>query len=165
MSEYTDAVLSTCRRRNGLAVRDNNTRLYSGFLERLVFDFKEDTLRRIYANGRIHCEVYCDLSSDALYLFSALMRQSKVKTGFNGSEDFLDKSESLHYLRVCGNIPGLWFDERLFNVYRRRENAFGSLGLPRYTSVLNLIGSDPAVVRLWKRPLRYEKDISWKFRR
>lgn len=98
---------------------------------------------------------YVHLLEDALLIFSYLIRERK--TTENGEEV---KINTKARLKLLGPSPGMsscmWADSRIGQLYARREY-FRKKGLPSYKDLINTIGMDEEVKKIWKREIKYDE--------
>lgn len=151
MSSTIDEIIQTCSKEYNLAVTAENTRKYVAFLqrqERIHPDyFKagiDDNTKRVYVN----------LEADKLYIFSILIRETKITSDINTKEQSLiDERVKLHHLRLRGCDQYMWDELKLYKVHNRRRDKAKSINalpnLPNYREIIDEVGQDEEVLKVW----------------
>lgn len=151
-------VMKNVPRECGISLTEDNKTMYYGFLQRQLKVHPE------YCEGyRPDSErnKYISLLLDIVQIFAYLSRQKKVKQHISDAEGTLiDTDEKLRLLRVRGNEYCLWDDEKLCLIYITRKSAVKFHSLSGYTALIDEIGKDQEVVRVWGRELCYANDVS-----
>jgi len=109
-------------------------------------------------------KAYVQLLEDALLMFSYLTRERT--TTENGQEIKINSEKRLKLLCPAGMQACVWQDTRAGQLYARREYA-RKKGLPSYKDLINIIGKDEEVRKVWKREIKYDdvlKGHYWKKR-
>ncbi len=158
VSNSIDDIIETANKEYNLEVTPENKTEYIEFLQR--------QLNANPAYGQDHKthitkKAYHALLVDILLIFAYLTRRRKVKQSVHDSEGtLLSSNEKLHLLRARGNVENSWDDLQLYGPYKRRGYGYRAHKLPSYTALIDEIGKDPEVVKIWGRELYYAKDIS-----
>jgi hypothetical protein len=168
MAKALEEVIKDCQNLYDLKVDERTNPIYTGFLRKQLAKHPKYDLDYTVGNGKCTCYPYRELLADILFLYSVIMRETPVVDVRTQHLDFVGSADKLRNLRVAGSSPYLWDDENLYRAYnnRKRNNAqFGKMGLKKYTELINELGSDPSIVKIWGKTLTYESDISCKIRR
>ena len=154
-----DDVIETAQTEYLLDVTAKNRDSFKGFLERQLKNHKEYDLNcRIGKSG-----VYPSfaLLVDELLIFSYLTRKRKVKQhGRDQEGTYVDTDEKLKLLKARGPDVHSWDDQDLFCVYNRRKYGKKNYGLMRYVEIIDEIGRDQEVKRIWSREITYKADMA-----
>src|SRR3989344_3540483 len=150
-----DDVIGEAQEHYGLAVTEQNHSLYQGFLKRQQYKHHYNLERRTSGGTK----PYVDLLIDSLLLFSYLMRE-RITKDETGQDTRLDSEEKLHLLQTPGEDRTS--DSRLRTLYTRRRVARQRFRMPTYVELVDEIGSDPEVRKLWGRKITYKNDIQQK---
>lgn len=156
-------VVRIAQENHGLNVTEENRPKYIGFIQRQLdlhkYDLNERAPKVPLANNNAVYFLYLNLVGDKLLLFARLIREERVTDEFY-DETILDSDEKLKLLQAKTREE--WTDERLKNLYRRRDRNKIRYKLMRYTEIIDDIGKDRDVVEIWGRELSYEKDFGGK---
>ncbi|MBW3022828.1 hypothetical protein KY308_01880 [Candidatus Woesearchaeota archaeon] len=151
MPNTLDDVVKLCREKYTLKVDRGNTKKYNAFLvrqqERHGYNIQAEK------NGQF---VFLNLLADKLFMFSVLIRQTPISDEY-GNIHLVDTDDKLVLLRAKGTSGYLWDDKRLFTIYQRLDRARASE--VRYLPLIDEIGRDPEVAKIWGRNLNYNDDI------
>lgn len=163
VSNSIDDIINTASMEYRLEVTPENRQKYVEFLKRQLCSHPA------YAKDhqhRITKKAYHALLVDILLIFAYLTRRRKVKQSTHDSEGtLLDSDEKLHLLRAIGNDASSWDDLQLCGLYMRRGYGHRAHKLPSYTALIDEIGKDEEVVKIWGRELSYDRDLSAKERK
>jgi len=151
-------VIKSCTEQYGLNVTEGSKQKYRAFLERQLQKHPEYNLDDKPKKGAGLGTCFT-LLVDKLLIFSYLIRESQTKLG-PFQDTVINKDEKLALLRVRGRDGSLWNDKRLHSVYIRRDYHYKTHKTQRYVAIIDELGEDSEVVKLWKRKISYQKDIS-----
>ena len=154
MAATIEEIIKICTMEHSLNVTPKNMPQYIGFLGRRIkkhkgFKKADETAGVAYAN----------LLADELYIFSILTRQTEVTLDSNnGKKSLMDTFEKLRSLKQKNNDYFMWDDYHLYNIFRRRNRArekYLELNLPSYRQVIDEVGKDKEVRKIWKKKIEY----------
>ena len=173
-----DDIVTIAQVVSGISVTDENRSKYISFLQRqidkqgYILEDKTDKLdQRLheYRGGNVKIRFTQGalrgvtsvnyMLADALAIFSYLIRETPVEESDSGKITTLRSAEDLHLLRQ-GSSRDDFPSDAISKIYIRRLNQKkANPELMNYQEIINEIGKDPEVVRVWGRELRYEVDI------
>lgn len=160
MNHTIDNVIQECKTSNGLEVTPENRRLHFEFIQRQLDVHKDYDLNFRPGNSKRLSYPFFDLLSDKLYIFSILVRQTGVRTNPHNEETtFIDDVEKLKFLRIRGSNRNFWDDESLYYLYSRRETNKKKSGMIKYKDIINELGKDSEVIKIWGKGISYDAYI------
>lgn len=168
MPNTIEDVVSECIGRYGLEVTDENNELYHDFLKRQLEAHEDYNLNFDVSQINIPNYPFVNLLSDKLYLFSVLIRQSRVRVDEFAEDtetELIDTDEKLNGLKLGGSVSDSWIDSNLHRLYIRRRRKAKKYGTMTYTEIIDELGKDPKVVEIWGRELSYNADVGGKTKR
>lgn len=140
----------------GLNVTEQNYPLFVNFLERQQQKHHYDLE---YVPNGVHAQkpIYRSLLEDKLLFFVYLVREQRV-TDMLFNKTLVDSDQKLRLLKA--QLGSVAYDRRLSCLYERRRTVREqNHKMPRYREIFDEIGSDPEVVRIWRRRLYYKTDV------
>ena len=138
--------------RRGLNVTEDNKPAYIDFLQRQVAAHPDYELVR---HNKVRFSPDASLLADKTYVFGCLTRLQKVKDKV-GDQKIIIEEEDLRLLKIYGADHTIWDDTNLGRVYVRNTRSKTKM---KYKEIVDEVGQDPFIVRIWGRELTYDKDI------
>ena len=155
MGEDIVAIILSHFEEHGFDLREDNLVDCIRFLERQYEKHKEDYEWDL--ETPIKENKYLSLMYDKLILFAYLARLNMI-TASNGELISVDTPEMLKLLRIKAK-KSEWASEELYELYRRRFGAYNNQEMPSYSEIINEIGEDEQIVKIWGKKIFYETDI------
>jgi len=168
-----ETVLRQCQEEYGLQVELENHKDYLNFLQEQQNTYHYNLS---YQPKPKSFYLYLNLLVDKLYLFSCLIRQTKVcgrireKTGRKEIQDYehgtiLDSWEKLFLMRAMGSTD-TWDDQKLRQIYIRRNTNKKFYGLEcSYVQIIDELGQQQKIKEIWGGTLNYQEHCSCKLLR
>ena len=153
-------VLIECIEENSLILTEENRLMNDEFINRQLKIHKDYDLNKDTGTKKFPKYLFVSLLSDEVYYFSIYMRQTEVEVDmYSDRSELVDSKDKLRHMQLFSSEISFWSDETLFNIYRRRNLNGKKSGMIGSMDILNELGKDPEVVKLWGREVVYENDI------